>query len=229
MSTHHAPASSRHDPGRHDPFRDDGGRDVDGGPSADEVAPSRVLWGRVAVLAAALLLAFVAGRVTTSGEDAAAVAQAEDRIADLAADLEQARAELDAVRAGGTDAAADEAPADPGDEAEAQQDVGSDADADAGAGAGAGAGAESRDGAEASDEADAAEEAAEPAAEAPEVEAPADPTSTTYTVQPGDYLFGLAEQFYGEGRQWPMIAEANDLGAGAVLSPGQTLEIPAAQ
>lgn len=200
MSIHHAPATDRHDP-----YGDEADWDLDDS-WAEEAPQSRVLWGRIAVFAATLLLAFVAGRMTANGNEAA-LQQAEAEVTELRADLEQARAELDAAQAGGTGAEAEDQPADAEPAVDGDAEAPADAEADASG----------------ADEAQ-APEAAEAAEAAP---APAEPTSTTYTVQPGDYLFGLAEKFYGDGRQWSTIAEANNLAPGAVISPGQTLEIPA--
>lgn len=33
--------------------------------------------------------------------------------------------------------------------------------------------------------------------------------ATTYTTQAGDSLWSIAQQFYGDGTQWPVIHEAN--------------------
>jgi LysM domain len=47
-----------------------------------------------------------------------------------------------------------------------------------------------------------------------------------YRVQPGDTLWGLADRFYGNGRRWTEIANANNLKEGAALTSGTTIKIP---
>jgi len=62
-------------------------------------------------------------------------------------------------------------------------------------------------------------------------EAPASVTNvTTYTVVPGDTLWGIAQKFYGTGDVWPSIYEANqDLKKNPnKIYPGQILVLPAA-
>lgn len=56
----------------------------------------------------------------------------------------------------------------------------------------------------------------------------ASPTSNTYTVQPGDTLWKIAKQFYGEGNQYLKIFEANKglLKDPDHIFPGQELVIP---
>ena len=50
----------------------------------------------------------------------------------------------------------------------------------------------------------------------------------TYTVQEDDSLWWIAVEYYGDGRRWQQIFEANRdiLGNDALLSPGQTLTLP---
>jgi LysM repeat protein len=48
-----------------------------------------------------------------------------------------------------------------------------------------------------------------------------------YTVRSGDTLHGIAAELYGDGNLWYRIAEANGLSAGAALSEGQSLILPA--
>ena len=62
---------------------------------------------------------------------------------------------------------------------------------------------------------------------------PAEPThaahsATTYTVQPGDTLWKIAKQFYGEGSKYMKIFEANQniLKNPDHILPGQELVIP---
>ena len=47
----------------------------------------------------------------------------------------------------------------------------------------------------------------------------------TYTVQTGDTLAGIAQEFYGDATRYPLIQEANDL-AGTQLRVGQEIVIP---
>ena len=53
---------------------------------------------------------------------------------------------------------------------------------------------------------------------------------TLYVVEPGDSLWSIAEQAYGNGEQWPVIAQANEnlvQGTGALIQVGWQLTIPA--
>ena len=55
-------------------------------------------------------------------------------------------------------------------------------------------------------------------------------TSGMYEVGPGDSLWSIAQQAYGDGRQWSMIAEANEdllLGSPNLIQVGWQLRIPA--
>lgn len=47
-----------------------------------------------------------------------------------------------------------------------------------------------------------------------------------YEVQEGDYLYGIAEEVYGDGSKYDLIVEANGLSQDEPLRPGQVLEIP---
>ncbi len=51
--------------------------------------------------------------------------------------------------------------------------------------------------------------------------------SQTYTVRPGDTLFQIAQQFYGDGRLWGKICAANGKLLPESLQPGHILTIPA--
>lgn len=51
---------------------------------------------------------------------------------------------------------------------------------------------------------------------------------TTYTVQPGDSLARIAQQFYGDPHQYPVIQKANNLPDGRIWV-GQVLIIPAVE
>jgi LysM repeat protein len=56
---------------------------------------------------------------------------------------------------------------------------------------------------------------------------PTNPTSTeTYTVQPGDTLWDIAERVYGDGSEYPRIAAASGISDPDRIDPGQTLTIP---
>ena len=68
----------------------------------------------------------------------------------------------------------------------------------------------------------AVEVAAEPEP-APEPEVPA---ARTYTVQSGDTLWAIAEQFYGDGKRYPEIAGASGIDNPDLIQPGQLLTIP---
>lgn len=57
-------------------------------------------------------------------------------------------------------------------------------------------------------------------------EAPPKPEVITYTVKRGDRLWSLAVRFYGDGRQWKKIAEANDITDETKLPVGKVLVIP---
>lgn len=50
----------------------------------------------------------------------------------------------------------------------------------------------------------------------------------SYTVQKGDTLWKIADKFYGDGRKWSLIAEANTavLGNPNKLKPGTVVTIP---
>lgn len=55
------------------------------------------------------------------------------------------------------------------------------------------------------------------------------PAGTTYTVEPGDNLWGIAQLFYGDGTRWTEIYEANAGIIGAdpgLIHPGQVFVIP---
>jgi nucleoid-associated protein YgaU len=52
------------------------------------------------------------------------------------------------------------------------------------------------------------------------------PNFWTYTVRPGDTLFAVAERFYGDGSQYPQIADASSVADPNLIHPGQVLTIP---
>lgn len=56
--------------------------------------------------------------------------------------------------------------------------------------------------------------------------APAAPAPRTYTVKKGDTLWAIAKQFYGDGKQYPKIAQASGIANPDLIHPGQQLIIP---
>ncbi|HKZ34643.1 MAG TPA: LysM peptidoglycan-binding domain-containing protein [Patescibacteria group bacterium] len=52
---------------------------------------------------------------------------------------------------------------------------------------------------------------------------------TTYSVQKGDHLWGIAIRFYDSGYNWVDIAQANKLVNPNLIHSGNTLEIPAVE
>ena len=55
---------------------------------------------------------------------------------------------------------------------------------------------------------------------------PAPTPQRTYTVVPGDTLWGIAVTFYGDGTRYPEIAAANNIENPNLIFPGQTFIIP---
>jgi nucleoid-associated protein YgaU len=75
----------------------------------------------------------------------------------------------------------------------------------------------------------ASEDVAEPAAaEVPEAapEPAPEPAVRTYTVEPGDTLWAIAERFYGDGSKFQAIADASGIPNPDSIQPGQVLTIP---
>ncbi|WP_067853099.1 LysM peptidoglycan-binding domain-containing protein [Nocardia shimofusensis] len=69
----------------------------------------------------------------------------------------------------------------------------------------------------------------EPVAAAPvaeEVPPPPAPEVRTYTVEPGDTLWAIAERFYGDGNRYQEIANASGIANPDLIHPGQVLTIP---
>ena len=64
-----------------------------------------------------------------------------------------------------------------------------------------------------------------PVAEAVEEAAP-EPAVRTYTVESGDTLWAIAEQFYGDGSKFQVIADASGIPNPDLIQPGQVLTIP---
>jgi nucleoid-associated protein YgaU len=145
----------------------------------DDYAP-RVLWGRLAFFAVALLLAFFLGRCTKSaGVPQAEYNEAQQQIVDLTTQNTVLSQQLEA--AGGGEA-------DPG-EGEGEEEPTEDPDS--------------------ADDANGAVGEGE-----------------RYTVQSGDTLTRIAEQFYGDPRKFDLIVDANNLDSATGLRVGQELVIP---
>lgn len=64
---------------------------------------------------------------------------------------------------------------------------------------------------------------------APSPEPSPQPDKNTYTVQPGDTLWGIADKLLGNGAFWPEIWDANksEITNPSVIYAGQVLDIPA--
>jgi LysM repeat protein len=140
----------------------------------DDYAP-RVLWGRLAFFAVALLLAFVFGRCTKSeGVPQAEFNEVNAQVVELTSENAVLQQQLEAAGAN-----AEEEPAD-----------------------------------------DATEAPADDATEAPSGD------GERYTVQSGDTLTKIAEQFYGDPRKFDLIVDANNLDSATGLRVGQVLIIP---
>lgn len=52
------------------------------------------------------------------------------------------------------------------------------------------------------------------------------PAAQTYTVEPGDTLWAIAERFYGDGNRYQEIATASGIDNPDAINPGQVLTIP---
>ncbi|MEU6311525.1 LysM peptidoglycan-binding domain-containing protein [Streptomyces sp. NPDC047014] len=65
--------------------------------------------------------------------------------------------------------------------------------------------------------------APDPAAEEPSAFVP---EPRTYTVEPGDTLWDIAERFYGDGDRYPEIAAASGIDDPDLVEAGQVLTIP---
>jgi LysM repeat protein len=57
---------------------------------------------------------------------------------------------------------------------------------------------------------------------------PASQAQQSYTVQPGDTLWGIALQYYGQGNDWPTVFNQNtaEISNPNLIYPGQVLAIP---
>jgi len=49
---------------------------------------------------------------------------------------------------------------------------------------------------------------------------------SSYTVEKGDHLWGIAVRAYGDGYKWPEIAEANEIANPDQIEIGQELKLP---
>lgn len=65
----------------------------------------------------------------------------------------------------------------------------------------------------------------EATAATPPPPAPA-PAGRTYTVVSGDTLWAISEQFYGDGSNYPRIADASGIQNPDLIHPGQVLTVP---
>lgn len=63
-------------------------------------------------------------------------------------------------------------------------------------------------------------------ASVPATETRLDTAEQTYTVQPGDSLWIIAQKVYGNGAKYPLIAQANDITTTTPLRTGMILKIP---
>lgn len=145
----------------------------------DDYAP-RVLWGRLAFFAVALLLAFMLGRCTKdTGVSQATFNEVQGQVVELTSENTVLQQQL---------AAAGAPPED-------------------------GGGQQGEDG---------GEEATEAPTEGGEQEG----EGQRYTVQSGDTLTMIAEEFYGDPRKFDLIVDANNLDNATGLRVGQELIIP---
>ncbi len=51
-------------------------------------------------------------------------------------------------------------------------------------------------------------------------------TGTTYTVQKGDHLWGIAVRAYGDGYKWTEIAAVNNISTPNIIYSGQVIKLP---
>jgi nucleoid-associated protein YgaU len=167
-------------------------------------APVKVLWGRVAALAAALIAAYLLGRITAPngvpaeelGRAQNELAAAQERISDLEARLADATSPENARPV-----------TTPAEESVDDPTVPGERD-------GAGAG---------TDEAPAGGIPAEEGAEAP---ATNPDSAETYVVRDGDSLNSIAQDHYGDASFVGLIAEANNITTRRRIQVGQKLELP---
>ena len=163
-----------------EPYRPESSYEVDYDEEPDGARPGRVLWGRVAILGIALILAFLFGRATGGGDTGVPQARfdtvsderddLEVQVQDLEAQLEAAQQATPAPSAAPTDDPADDGTAtDPEGETEGGE---------------------------------------------------------TYTIQSGDTLATIAEQFYGDASLDDFLADANGITDPEALVIGTEITIP---
>jgi LysM domain len=68
--------------------------------------------------------------------------------------------------------------------------------------------------------------AEEPAIEETAASEPEPAAARTHTVESGDTLWAIAEQFYGDGNKYQVIADASGISNPDLIQPGQVLTIP---
>lgn len=62
------------------------------------------------------------------------------------------------------------------------------------------------------------------------VESPAAPRETYHTVSKGETMWSIAKQYYGDGKKWRLLQDANPAVDGAKgLKAGMELRVPAAE
>lgn len=164
-------------------------------------APVKVLWGRVAALAATIIAAYLLGRVTApDGVPAESLVRAETELAatqQRVTELETRLAETTSPESGRTVPAPVEQGAE--EPTSATEEGAGDAPA-------TGAGIPPDEGAEA------------PGSRPDSVE--------TYVVREGDSLNTIAREFYGDASLVGLIAEANHITARGKIRVGQKLDLP---
>lgn len=171
----------------------------------DEPLEGRILWGRIAVYGMAFVLIFLLGSCFGSrgAPSDAEVEELSERVRDLASENEVLEQQLEAASAGsGQDAPTDDGGGADGAEPTATPDTGADGETEGGEGeTGNGEGGEG-DGGDAGGEV------------------------RIYQVESGDNLYTIAQELYGDGNKWRLIAEENGLDASNPLTVGQELRIP---
>lgn len=173
----------------------------------EEARYGRVLWGRIGLLVVGVAVVFLLGRWTAgdaaSEDELDALTAERDALQQEVADLE---AELEAAQAGGVDAPDDDGADEADDVAESGNDEGD--------GEGDGESEADSEADDAAGEDDAGEDAETSDA------------GREHEVQAEETLYTIAEQYYGDGAEFTLIAEANNLSRDDPLRVGQVLEIP---
>lgn len=164
----------------------------------DEPLEGRILWGRIGVYGAAFVLVFLLG--SCFGSRSAPSDDELEQLSEQVQSLASENAVLEEQLAAATAGRQDEAAPTTGD---GTQD-------------------EDTDGAGQDDP--------EPTGDG---ESPPDggeetPEAQVYTVESGDSLYRIANEFYGDGTKWRLIAEENGLDDDNPLTVGQELRIPPA-